>query len=94
VAHPKLPSEQVLKAHPGITFKSAHLMVQSRNPELFGDDMQNLDVKEKNMGQQEKIKAAVEELRTREPHLSFAACWHKLQRIQPELFNFTEGEGT
>jgi hypothetical protein len=49
---------------------------------------ENLDVKEKNMARQEKIKAAVEELRARMPHLNFEAVWHKLQKDKPELFDF------
>jgi hypothetical protein len=50
--------------------------------------MENMDVKEKNMARQEKIKAAVEELRLRKPYLNFAAAWHKLQKEKPELFDF------
>ena len=44
------------------------------------------------MARQEKIKAAVEELRLRMPHLNFAAAWHKLQKEKPELFELAEAQ--
>ena len=77
--------------HPGTTFRTAYMNVKLQNPDLF-PGMDNLDVREANALVQQKLLAAIDQLRRKKPHLTFNTAWARLQAEQPSLFNFQEAD--
>ena len=83
-----------MDANPGLTRKSSIELLRHQKPALFeGETPSDLARCEVVKKAQQAINDAIDALREKEPHLTFAMAWHRLQSTNPELFeSFEESE--
>jgi hypothetical protein len=88
-------SQNIMDANPGLDRKSAMNLLRHQKPGLFPEGAKPADLEKRDEVKkaQQAIRDAIDALREKEPHLTFAMAWAKLTRTNPELFSAFETEG-